>query len=251
MAPSVDDLVQVSDSVHLARTHLVNWTLVTDDTGLILIDAGYPGQREQVLASVRQLGYDAGDVRAILLTHAHIDHFGTAIWFATEHGTPVYCHADEVGHARRDYLEQASPVAVAAHAWRPRWLMWSLAIIGQGAFVHDGIPSAQVLTESVAAQLPGHPVAIATPGHTGGHCSYLMDGVLVSGDALVTGHPTSTVRGPQLLHRVFNHDESDCVRSLDVLGAVDADVLVPGHGELWRGPVREMTEQVRSAISSR
>lgn len=251
MAPAPFDLVRVTDRVHLAQTRLVNWTLVADDGGLILIDAGFPGQRDEVLASVRQLGFTATDVRAILLTHAHIDHFGTAIWFAAEHGTPVYCHADEVGHATREYLEQVSTIDVVRHAWQPRWLAWSLAIARSGAFVHDGIPSAQVLTEDVAARLPGQPVAIPTPGHTGGHCSYLVDGVLVSGDALVTGHPTTTVRGPQLLHRVFNHNESDCVRSLDVLGALECDTLLPGHGELWRGPIREMTDGVRSAISSR
>ena len=62
-----------------------------------------------MLASLRQLGFGVDDVRAILLTHAHVDHFGSAIWFAKTHGTPVYCHADEVGHAKREYLEQASP----------------------------------------------------------------------------------------------------------------------------------------------
>ena len=77
-------LVQVTDTVHLAQGHAVNWTLVADDTGVMLIDAGYPGDREDVLASLRKLGYDAGDVRAILLTHAHIDHLGSAIWFAND-----------------------------------------------------------------------------------------------------------------------------------------------------------------------
>lgn len=90
-------LVQVTDTVHLVQGEAVNWTLVTDDSGVLLIDAGYPGDREAVLSSLNQLGYGAGEVRAILLTHAHIDHLGTAIWFAGQHGTPVYCHADEVG----------------------------------------------------------------------------------------------------------------------------------------------------------
>lgn len=247
MATAVPDLVQVTDSVHLARTELVNWTLVTGPGGLLLIDAGFPGQRAEVLASVRQLGYDAGDVQAILLTHAHIDHFGTAIWFAAEHATPVYCHADEVGHVKREYLEQASPIDVARHAWQPRWLRWSANIARKGAFVHGGIPSTRALTGEVAAQLPGGPVAVPTPGHTGGHCSYLVDGVLVSGDALVTGHPTSSRRGPQLLHRVFNHSETDCVRSLSALAMLETDVLVPGHGEIWRGPIAEMTQAAAAA----
>ena len=130
----------------------------------MLIDAGFPGSRDDVLASLRQLGFGVDDVRAILLTHAHIDHFGSAIWFAKTHGTPVYCHADEVGHAKREYLEQASPVDVAKHIWQPRWLKWSVAISRKGAFTRDGIPTAQALTEDVAAGLPGAPMAIPTPG---------------------------------------------------------------------------------------
>lgn len=95
------ELVQVTDAVHLSRGDAVNWTLVADDTGVMLVDAGYPGDREDVLGSLAELGYGPGDVRAIVLTHAHIDHLGTAIWLASEHGIPVYCHADEVGHAKR------------------------------------------------------------------------------------------------------------------------------------------------------
>lgn len=249
MAPAGVELVQITDVVHVTKTDLVNWAVVIDGDGVLLIDAGFPGQRAEVLASLQQLGVTAADVRAILLTHAHVDHLGTAIWFAAEHATPVYCHADEVDHARRRYLEQASPLAVAAHAWQPRWIRWSAAIARRGAFVRAGIPTARALTADVAATLPGGPIAIPTPGHTGGHCSYLVDGILISGDALVTGHPTSSRRGPQLLDRVFNHDEADCVRSLDALALLETDILVPGHGDIWRGPIRELAGQAIAAHS--
>lgn len=247
MAPARADLVQITEIVHMVATPLVNWTMVTDDSGVLLIDTGFPGQRELVIDGLHQLGHKAADVRAILLTHAHIDHFGTAIWFNKEFGTAVYCHADEVGHAKREYLEQASPVDVALHSWQPRWLLWSLEITRKGAFVRSGIPSAQALTVDVAAQLPGQPIAIPTPGHTGGHCSYLVDGVLVSGDALVTGHPVSGRRGPQLLHGVFNHSQDDCLRSLAALAMLETDILVPGHGDVWEGPIRELAEQATRA----
>jgi hypothetical protein len=39
------ELVQVTDTVHLAQGDAVNWVLVTDDSGVMLIDAGYPGDR--------------------------------------------------------------------------------------------------------------------------------------------------------------------------------------------------------------
>ena len=236
-------LTAITDSVHFAQTELVNWTLVTDDSGVLVIDAGFPGQRDEVIDSVRQLGYGIDDIHAFLLTHAHVDHFGSAIWFAKTHGTPVFCHAAEVGHAHREYLEQVSIGDLIGKLWRPRYLKWSMTIGFKGALRRAGIPTAHALTEEVAAALPGTPMAIPTPGHTGGHCSYLVDGVLVSGDALVTGHPVSKLRGPQLLPGLFNHDQASCERSLGALGMLDTDVVLPGHGPVWRGPIREAAER--------
>ncbi|MCG5432180.1 MBL fold metallo-hydrolase [Mycobacterium sp. MYCO198283] len=240
-------LTQVSEHVHVARTELVNWTLVTSPDGVILIDAGFPGQRDDVLGSLRELGFGVDALRAILLTHAHIDHFGTAIWFAATHRVPVYCHADEVGHAKREYLEQVSPLSLAPRLVRPAWLRWSAEVARRGGLVRDGIPTAAALTEQVAAALPGRPRAVPTPGHTGGHCSYVVDGVLVTGDALVTGHPVSRRQGPQLLPKVFNHDERGCLRSLAALALLDSEVLVPGHGDIWRGPVRDAVADATAA----
>jgi glyoxylase-like metal-dependent hydrolase (beta-lactamase superfamily II) len=238
-------LTAITENVHFVQTDLVNWTLVTDREDVMLIDAGYPGDRDEVLGSLRQLGFGVDDLCAILLTHAHIDHFGSAIWFAKTHGTPVYCHSAEVAHSRREYLEQASPMDVAMHVWQPRWLKWSVAISRKGAFTRDGIPTTRALTEDVAAALPGAPMAIPTPGHTGGHCSFLVDGVLVAGDALVTGHPVSTHSGPQLLPSLFNHDQNGGVRSLAALGLLDTEVLLPGHGPVWRGSIRDAAEQAK------
>jgi len=242
MAATGPELIRITDTVHLARTDLVNWTLVTDDGGVLLIDSGFPGSRADVLASLRRIGAEPADVTAILLTHAHVDHLGSAVWFAKTHGTPVYCHATEVGHAKREYLEQASALGVMSHAWNPRWLTWSLAIVRKGAMDHEGVPTAAPLTADIATTLPGAPMPIPTPGHTGGHCSYVVDGVLVSGDALVTGHPVSTRTGPQLLASLFNHDQAACVRSLAALAMLDTEVLLPGHGPVWRGSIREAVE---------
>ncbi len=236
-------LTTVTDRVHLARTPLVNWTLVTDEKGIMLIDAGFPGSRDDVLTSLREVGHRPGDVTAILLTHAHIDHFGTAIWFAKRHGTPVYCHAGEVGHAKREYLQQVSPIALMTRAWRPDWLAWSAQLALKGALVREGIPTARALSADIAASLPGRPVAIPTPGHTSGHCSYVVDGVLVTGDALVTGHPLLRRSGPQLLPSMFNHSDPDCRRSLEVLAGVGTDTLIPGHGAPWSGPIAEAVRQ--------
>ncbi len=240
MAPA---LTAITDTVHFAHTDLVNWTLVTDGNGVLLIDAGFPGSRDDVLASLRQLGFGVDDLRAILLTHAHIDHFGSAIWFAKTHGTPVYCHAAEVGHSKREYLEQASPVDVATHIWQPRWLKWSVAITRKGAMMRDGIPTTQALTEDVAAGLPGDADGDSHPRPH--QRALLVRGRRCArrGDALVTGHPVAPRSGPQLLPDLFNHDQDGCVRSLAALGMLDTEVLLPGHGPVWRGAIRDAAEQ--------
>ena len=54
-------------------------------------------------------------------------------------------------------------------------------------------------------------------------------------------------RGPQLLPSLFNHDEDACRRSLDALAVIDAEVLLPGHGPLWRGPIRAAVARAATA----
>ncbi|ORV51546.1 MBL fold metallo-hydrolase [Mycolicibacter engbaekii] len=242
MGEKLVELVPVTEHVHVARGEAVNWLLVADDTGVMLIDAGYPGDRTDVLASLGALGFAPGDVRAVLLTHAHVDHFGAAIWLAKTYGTPVYCHAEEVGHAKREYLEQVSPLALGARLWRPSWALWTAHVVRSGGLSREGIPSAQPLTGEVAAELPGKPIAIPTPGHTRGHCSYLVDGVLASGDALITGHPVLAHSGPQLLPALFSYSQQDSVRSLSALALLETEILAPGHGDVWHGPIQEAAE---------
>ena len=59
----------------------------------------------------------------------------------------------------------------------------------------------------------------------------------------MTGHPLAPHSGPQLLPKTFNHSEDDCVRSLAALAMLETDVLIPGHGDVWRGPIREAVRQ--------
>ena len=66
--------------------------------------------------------------------------------------------------------------------------------------------------------------------------------MLASGDALITGHPLLRHRGPQLLPAVFSHSQPNCLRSLTAMALLDTHLLLPGHGDVWRGPIREATE---------
>ena len=86
-----------------------------------------------------------------------------------------------------------------------------------------------------------------TPGHTGGHTVFHLPdaGIVVSGDALVSGHPTSRVRGPQLLPDMFHHERARAVASLAVIEALEADLLLPGHGPVHQGSVKAAAQQAR------
>lgn len=75
-------LTEEAPGVHFARGPASNWIVVRDKTGFMIIDSGYPGDRPHVLASLRHLGLEPADARALLLTHGHVDHTGSAAYFS-------------------------------------------------------------------------------------------------------------------------------------------------------------------------
>lgn len=74
------------------------------------------------------------------------------------------------------------------------------------------------------------------------------EGLVLTGDALVTGHPLSRVPGPQVLRDFFHHHVAAMLSSLDILGALAAGVVVPGHGPgLARRVVRRRPPRRRAS----
>ncbi|RJQ83417.1 MBL fold metallo-hydrolase [Pseudonocardiaceae bacterium YIM PH 21723] len=235
---------EVANGVFCVPGTDVNWVLVRDGRDLTLIDGGWLGDIPAVEASIRHIGHRPEDVRGILLTHAHIDHLGALNHFHERYETPVYVHPDELAGVRGERVEQAAVSDVLSRAWRPSVLAWSLRIIRAGALKHVTVPHALPFPDRL--DLPGSPVPVPCAGHTSGSTAYLLPGagVVATGDALVTAHPTSAVVGPQLLPDFFTHDPQRARAALDVLAAVPADVIVPGHGDPWRGALADAVEQI-------
>ncbi|MBF6273825.1 MBL fold metallo-hydrolase [Nocardia sp. 852002-20019_SCH5090214] len=225
---------QVADSVYVVAGTNVNWSLITGDSGVVLVDAGYPRDTGAVLDSLRRIGHEPADLVAILLTHAHLDHIGAIPTLVERTGVPVYTGADEAAHARREYLQQITPVDMARQLGTPggpRWVFQTLRALG--GHVRMSVPTATSYDENTLRQLPGGIVAVPTPGHTTGHTAYLMpdEGILFSGDALVTGHPLLPDTGLQALPEVFNHDETQTHTTAESLIAHRPRLLIPGHGK--------------------
>jgi len=225
-----------------------NWVILRRGREFTLVDGGYPGDRQLVLASIREAGLDPAAAAAVLVTHAHVDHTGAAAFFAKTFGTPVLCSPAELALLRGQDKAQVSPVQVLARAWRPRVLAWSVQVLGAGGLARVAIPQAQAWTDARLAELPGSPVAIPTAGHTPGHTAFLLPGVkaVITGDALVTGHRISARTGPQLLHTMFHSDGAGVDRALLTLARLDASLLLPGHGPALRIGIREAVETTRA-----
>ncbi|HZG02504.1 MAG TPA: MBL fold metallo-hydrolase [Streptomyces sp.] len=245
----VPDMVQVAAGVHLVSGSNTNWVIVKEGDAVTLVDTGYPGDRHLVLRSLAEVGSGPAAVTAVLVTHAHNDHIGSAEFLRATHRIPVLMHRAEVPHARREFLHQVSVGRVLANGWRPGVLPWAVHALRAGGTRNVPVAGARAFPGRGALDLPGRPVPVHTPGHTDGHCAYHLPhaGVLITGDALVSGHPTSSLRGPQLLPRMFDRDRDRALASLEVLEEIDADVLLPGHGPVHRGPARAAARRARES----
>ncbi|MGW7382333.1 MBL fold metallo-hydrolase [Streptomyces sp. NPDC054794] len=241
------DVRQVTDGTYLVHGSNTNWVILKDGDELTLVDTGYPGDRQAVLDSLAAVGGSPEAVTAVLITHAHNDHLGSAEYLRRTYDTPVYLHEAEVPHARRDFLQQVSVGEVLRNAWRPGVLPWMVHALRSGGTQQHPVSAPEAFPGAGALDLPGRPVPVHTPGHTDGHCVFHLPdaGLVISGDALVSGHPTSRLAGPQLLPDMFHHERARAVASLELIERLDGDLLLPGHGPVHRGSVRAAAQQAR------
>lgn len=242
------DIHEVATGVHLVGASNTNFVVLADGGRVTLVDSGYPRDRELLQAAVAQTGHTPADVSATVLTHAHVDHLGSAVWLRRDHGVPVHCHAEEAAHARGEVEESIAERELLGRIWRPGVLRFTLNAVVSGALRAERPEAVSTFTDGEILDLPGHPEVVHTPGHTSGHVAlHLPDrGVLLAGDALITVDVWDrSRRGPQLIRAPFNHDHDRARASLERLEDLDAEVVVPGHGRVWRASPAEAVAQAR------
>jgi glyoxylase-like metal-dependent hydrolase (beta-lactamase superfamily II) len=225
----------VADGVHRVEDAFTNWYLVEGDGGLTVVDAGVPTSWDSLHAALRELGRPAGDVRAVVLTHAHFDHIGFAERARSELGAPVWVHENDVLLTRKplQYGRERSPVVQFAK--HPKALPVLGSFVRNRAFFPKPIRDVRRY-ENGALDVPGRPQVVFTPGHTLGHCAlhFADRDAVIAGDAIVTFNPYTAEAGPQIVAPSANADSERALASLDAIAATGAATLLPGHGEPWR-----------------
>ena len=71
---------QIFDNLYFVGIEFVSSLLITTSDGLILIDTLYgdEGYGDYLLNNIRELGFDPADLRYVVITHGHRDHYGGA-----------------------------------------------------------------------------------------------------------------------------------------------------------------------------
>jgi len=82
---------RIFDNLSYIGNHFVGVFVLETDDGLILFDSGTSlEEAEQHIApGLAKLGLDPGNIKFIVVTHGHWDHFGGALWFQDHYKTPV------------------------------------------------------------------------------------------------------------------------------------------------------------------
>lgn len=147
--------------VHRLGDSTVNFYVLQDGTDLTVVDTGLPAHYAQLAALLAGIGRSVRDIRAVLLTHAHLDHVGLAERIRREAGATVWVHALDAPAlaAPRQPASDARPEGglVRYLLRRPAALAVPVHMARAGAFRTPAIGTASHLLAGTALDVPGRP----------------------------------------------------------------------------------------------
>jgi glyoxylase-like metal-dependent hydrolase (beta-lactamase superfamily II) len=241
-------MTQVKEGIHRLTQGVVNFYLVEEGGRLLLVDAGAPGDWDLLVRAVTGLGRRLEDLEAVLLTHAHADHIGTAERARTTAGARVWVHQGDAAMATSGKATKTDG-KVRSYLLRSEFYRTLFSLARRGATRIVPVREVGTFADGETLDLPGRPRAVHAPGHSPGSAALLLEGrrVLLAGDVLATRNPLTGRLGPQIMPSGLNSDTPQALRSLAALDGIAADVVLPGHGEPWTGGVAEALRLARAA----
>jgi glyoxylase-like metal-dependent hydrolase (beta-lactamase superfamily II) len=241
-------MMQVQEGIHRLTQGVVNFYLVEEGGKLLLVDAGAPGDWDLLVRAVTGLGRGLDDLEAVLLTHAHADHIGTAERARTTAGARVLIHQADAAMATTGKATKTDG-RVRSYLLRTEFYRTLFSLARRGATRIVPVREVATFADGETLDLPGRPRAVHAPGHSPGSAALLLEGrrVLLTGDVLATRNPLTGRLGPQVMPSGLNSDTPQALRSLAALDGIPADVLLPGHGEPWTGSATEAVRLAKAA----
>jgi glyoxylase-like metal-dependent hydrolase (beta-lactamase superfamily II) len=190
--------------------------LIENESGSFLIDAGIRGYEKRVLETMNQLG--CGNLRLIFITHAHLDHYGSAKALRELTGAPIAIH-----QADAETMEHAeTPLGNARGLGK---VLEKMMPLFEPLLQPPPTHADYLLTDGDNLETFGLKASVLhTPGHTpGSSCLIFEDRFAFAGDLLST-------KGYLHAQRAFAHDWVLTSESLKRLKETDPELTFPGHG---------------------
>ncbi|QQE78324.1 MBL fold metallo-hydrolase [Alicyclobacillus sp. SO9] len=167
--------------------NMVNAYLILNSQGCILVDTGFPGSETKIRKMLSRFGLSFKDINLIIITHAHVDHAGSAALLRELSGAPIVAHADD-----RKYFNGSARMAFCPTGFSGRaFLKTGLPLKPYVEFEPDILLSTDDTLDTSHYGVPG--LLRHTTGHTAGSISLELSthdalvGDLVASGILIGG----------------------------------------------------------------